>query len=106
MGCIGMYPNTQLHSKMLVDPPKNLTISETEIGWLEIMACRAIRGEWIKFRNTSQNEGLDIKKYSVRFQTDSMAVHVPRRWPAWLTKKSSCASLSVSTRVVGAIAIQ
>jgi hypothetical protein len=36
------------------------------------MACRAIRDEWIKFRNTSQNEGLDSKKYSVSFQTDGM----------------------------------
>ncbi|KAJ7214856.1 hypothetical protein GGX14DRAFT_392121 [Mycena pura] len=35
---------------------------------------RTIRGEWIKFRNTSQNEGLDGKKYSVRLQGDSMAV--------------------------------
>jgi hypothetical protein len=34
------------------------------------MACRASRGEWIRFRN---NEGSDIK-YSVRLQTDSMAV--------------------------------
>ena len=69
-----MYLSTQLYSKTLLAPPKNLTISETENGWFEIMACRAIRGEWIKSRNTSQNGGLDSKKYSVRFQTDSMAV--------------------------------
>jgi predicted small integral membrane protein len=71
MGSIGINLSTQLYYKTLVASPKNLTISETEIGWFEIMACRAIRGEWIKSWNTSQNEGFD---YSVRFQTDSMTV--------------------------------
>jgi hypothetical protein len=69
-----MYLSTQLYYKTLVAPPKNLTISETENGWFEIMACRAIKGEWIKSRNTSHNGGLDSKKYSARFQTDSKAV--------------------------------
>jgi hypothetical protein len=56
MGRIGTYMSAQLHSEMLVAPPKTLAIGETEIGWFEIMTSRAIRGEWIEFRNTSQNE--------------------------------------------------
>jgi hypothetical protein len=67
MGSIGMYLSTKLYYKTLVAPPKNPTISETEIGWF-------IRGEWIKSRNTSQNEVLDSKNYYVRFQTDSIMV--------------------------------
>jgi hypothetical protein len=59
---------------MLVAPPKNLTISETDSGWFEIMAGRAIRDEWIKSRNISENEGFDSKKYSLSFQTDSVVV--------------------------------
>ncbi|KAJ6527628.1 hypothetical protein DFH09DRAFT_1094790 [Mycena vulgaris] len=63
---------------MLVAPPKNLTISGTEIGWFEIMACRAIRG-------------LDIEKYSVRFQTDSTAVSCPATVASVADpKKQSC----------------
>jgi hypothetical protein len=69
-----MYLSTQLYYRTLVAPLKNLTISKTENGWFEIMACRAIRGEWIKSRNTSQNGGLDNRKSSARFQTDSRAV--------------------------------
>jgi hypothetical protein len=41
MGSIEMYLKTQLYYKTLVAPPKNLTISETEIGWFEIMAGEA-----------------------------------------------------------------
>ena len=59
---------------MLAAPPKNPTISETEITWFGIMAGRARRVEWIKFRSASQNDGFDIKKSCVRFQTDSMNV--------------------------------
>ena len=74
MGSIGMYLNTQLYYKRLVAPPKDLTINETDIGWFEIMAGRAIRGEWIKPRNISENEGFDSKKSSLSFQTDGVVV--------------------------------
>lgn len=74
MGSIGTYMSTQLYTKMPEAPPKNLTISETEIGWFEIMAYRAIIGKWIKSSSPSQNIGLDMKKSCVKFQTDSMAV--------------------------------
>jgi hypothetical protein len=74
MGSIGMYLSTQIYSKMLAALPKNPTISETEIPWFRIIAGRARRVGWIKSRDTSQNEGLESKKYSVSFQTDRMVV--------------------------------
>jgi hypothetical protein len=49
MGSIGTYLSTQLYSKILAAPPKNLTISGTEITWFGIMAGRARRVERMKF---------------------------------------------------------
>ena len=101
-----MYLGTQLYYKTLVAPPKNLTISETENGWFEIMACRAIRGECIKSRNTSQNGGLDSEKYSVRFQTDSRAVSCTATVASMADRKKQLCFLECINESRGTIAIQ
>jgi hypothetical protein len=101
-----MSLSTQLYYKTLVAPPKNLTISETENGWFEIMACRAIRGEWIKSRNTSQNGGLDSKKYSVRFQTDSRAVSCTATVASMADRKKQLCFPECIKESRGTIAIQ
>src|ERR1700761_1374473 len=101
-----MYLSTQLYYKTLVAPPENLTISETENGWFEIMVCRAIRGEWIKSRNTSQNGGFDSKKYSVRFQTDRRVVLCTTTVASMADRKKQPCCPQCLTESCGTLAIQ